>query len=66
MTETQYLAPLTSFDAHVEPAAVRHVPVVEEGKAALEAINEVSRAGGRLRSSCALLVVPSQFSTKVD
>jgi phosphoribosylformylglycinamidine synthase len=39
MTECLYPEPLTSFDTGVEPESVRRVPVLEEGRAALEKIN---------------------------
>jgi len=40
MTECPYPAPLTTFDSGVEPEAVKVVPLVEEGRAALERIND--------------------------
>jgi len=39
MTECCYPEPLDSFATGVEPAPVLHVPVLEEGRAALERIN---------------------------
>jgi phosphoribosylformylglycinamidine synthase len=39
MTECRYAEPLSSFDAGVAPAEVRTVPVLEEGRAALERID---------------------------
>jgi len=39
MTECPYLEPLTSFDVGVEPRPVTEVPVMEQGRTALEAIN---------------------------
>ncbi|MEJ2215654.1 MAG: phosphoribosylformylglycinamidine synthase [Gemmatimonadota bacterium] len=39
MTECRYLEPLDSFDPGVEPEPVVHVPVVAEGRAALERMN---------------------------
>ena len=39
MTECPYPEPLTSFDVGVEPRPVTTVPVLERGRAALEAIN---------------------------
>ncbi|NKB89419.1 MAG: phosphoribosylformylglycinamidine synthase [Acidobacteria bacterium] len=40
MTECPYPEPLSSFDAGVAPAEVRTVPVLEEGRAALERIDQ--------------------------
>lgn len=40
MTECPYPEPLNSFDPGVEPEQVLRVPVLEEGRAALERINE--------------------------
>jgi phosphoribosylformylglycinamidine synthase len=40
MTECVYEAPLTSFDPGVEPEAVLTVPVLKEGRAAIEEINK--------------------------
>ena len=45
MTEEQYTTPLTNFDAGVETEKVEIVPVMEEGRAALEKINEVKGLG---------------------
>jgi phosphoribosylformylglycinamidine synthase len=39
MTECPYHQPLTGFDVGVEPRPVTHVPVLEEGRSALERIN---------------------------
>jgi len=39
MTETPYEAPLESFDPGISPEPVRVVPVMEEGRSALEGIN---------------------------
>ena len=39
MTECLYLAPLNSFATGIEPESVLEVPVLEEGRAALERIN---------------------------
>ena len=39
MTEEEYLTPLTNFDAGVETEPVVVVPIMEEGRAALEKIN---------------------------
>jgi len=39
MTECPYPEPLASFDTGVEPEAVAYVPVMAEGRAALERIN---------------------------
>jgi len=39
MTECPYTEPLTSFDVGVEPRPVTEVPILEEGRAALERIN---------------------------
>jgi phosphoribosylformylglycinamidine synthase len=39
MTECQYPEPLSSFETGIEPAPVREVPLLEEGRAALERIN---------------------------
>ncbi|KAK9814223.1 hypothetical protein WJX72_002529 [[Myrmecia] bisecta] len=40
MTEQVYPAPLTSFKTHVKPGPVTSIPLLAEGRAALEAINE--------------------------
>ena len=39
MTECTYPEPLTSFEVGVEPRPVRNIPVLEEGRPALEKIN---------------------------
>jgi len=39
MTECSYPEPLTSFDVGIEPRPVTEVPVLEEGRVALERIN---------------------------
>lgn len=39
MTECRYHEPLTSFETGLEPAPVREIPVLEEGRAALERLN---------------------------
>ena len=39
MTECQYEAPLSTFDTGIEPEPTFEVPLVEEGRAALERIN---------------------------
>lgn len=40
MTETRYEEPLSSFDCGLKPAAVYNVPVMKEGRSALERINK--------------------------
>ena len=40
MTEEEYLTPLTSFEAGVETKEIQWVPIMEEGRAALEKIND--------------------------
>ncbi|GMH42502.1 hypothetical protein BSKO_10421 [Bryopsis sp. KO-2023] len=40
MTEQVYEAPLTSFESDIVPAAVERIPVVAEGRKALEKVNE--------------------------
>jgi phosphoribosylformylglycinamidine synthase len=40
MTEEEYKAPLTTFDSGAQPEPVITVPIMEEGRAALEKINE--------------------------
>eukprot|EP00985_Skeletonema_marinoi_P033382 scaffold41185_cov139-Skeletonema_marinoi.AAC.1 len=40
MTEEEYVTPLTSFEAGVETKEIQWVPIMEEGRAALEKINE--------------------------
>eukprot|EP00897_Mesotaenium_endlicherianum_P000810 jgi/Mesen1/1072/ME000123S00248 len=40
MTEVEYAHPLESFELDMEPAPVISIPVVEEGRAALEAIDK--------------------------
>jgi phosphoribosylformylglycinamidine synthase len=39
MTEEEYDKPLTSFDSGAKPEAVQTVPIMKEGRAALEKIN---------------------------
>ncbi len=39
MTETRYRAPLKSFETGMEPEEVFEIPVMEEGRAALERVN---------------------------
>jgi phosphoribosylformylglycinamidine synthase len=39
MTETRYPEPLTTFETGVEPEPVVEIPVLEEGRAALERVN---------------------------
>ena len=39
MTECPYTEPLASFETGIEPAPVREIPLLEEGRAALERIN---------------------------
>jgi phosphoribosylformylglycinamidine synthase len=41
MTEQVYAAPAVSFKVDAAPAPVFTVPVMQQGRAALEAINEV-------------------------
>lgn len=45
MTEEQYLTPLTTFDSGVETEKVAVVPIMEEGRKALEKINEEKGLG---------------------
>jgi len=45
MTEMIYPEPITSFDAGVTPSPVTTVPIMEEGRAALERINEEKGLG---------------------
>jgi phosphoribosylformylglycinamidine synthase len=40
MTEEEYATPLTSFEAGVETKEIQWVPIMEEGRAALEKIND--------------------------
>ena len=40
MTEEEYVTPLTSFEAGVETKEIQWVPIMEEGRAALEKIND--------------------------
>jgi phosphoribosylformylglycinamidine synthase len=40
MTEMEYTEPLQSFKAHGDPEPVEVVPVMKDGKAALEDINK--------------------------
>jgi phosphoribosylformylglycinamidine synthase len=40
MTEQEYHEPLQSFDSGARPAPVRTIPIMEEGRAALEKINQ--------------------------
>jgi hypothetical protein len=40
MTEQEYPEPLTSFDSGAAPKPVKTVPIMEEGRAALERIND--------------------------
>lgn len=40
MTESVYAQKLTSFETNVVPEEVRHIPVMEKGREALEEINE--------------------------
>ncbi len=40
MTECEYPAPLASFATGIVPEPVREVPLIEEGKKALAAINQ--------------------------
>ena len=39
MTETRYLSPLSTFETGIEPEPVVEIPVLEEGRAALERVN---------------------------
>lgn len=39
MTEEEYVTPLTSFEAGVETKEIQWVPIMEEGRGALEKIN---------------------------
>mmetsp|Transcript_6895 Transcript_6895/g.13751 ORF Transcript_6895/g.13751 Transcript_6895/m.13751 type:complete len:1317 (+) Transcript_6895:84-4034(+) len=45
MTEMVYEVPIESFDAGVKPEGVKEVKIMEEGKAALEKINEEKGLG---------------------
>ena len=45
MTECVYSSPLTSFSTQVAPEAVTIVPILSQGKAALEAINRTKGLG---------------------
>ncbi len=45
MTEQVYPAPLSSFASDTVPAPVTTIPVVAEGRAALERINKVCMSG---------------------
>jgi len=45
MTEEQYLTPLTTFDSGVETEDVVIVPIMKEGRTALEKINEEKGLG---------------------
>ncbi len=45
MTEMPYLEPIEDFDAGVTPAPVTTVPIMSEGRAALERINEEKGLG---------------------
>jgi hypothetical protein len=40
MTECRYLTPLTTFATGAKPEKVRTIPLLEEGRAALEEINK--------------------------
>ena len=40
MTEEEYVTPLTSFESGVETKEIQWVPIMEEGRAALEKIND--------------------------
>jgi phosphoribosylformylglycinamidine synthase len=40
MTEEEYETPLTTFDSGAQPVPVTTVPIMEQGRAALEKINE--------------------------
>jgi phosphoribosylformylglycinamidine synthase len=39
MTEEEYVKPITSFDVHIDTKKVTTIPIMEEGRAALEKIN---------------------------
>lgn len=45
MTEEEYVTPLTSFDNGATASPVRTVPIMEQGRAALEKINEEKGLG---------------------
>jgi hypothetical protein len=40
MTEEEYKVPLLSFDSGARPKPVKTIPIIEEGRAALETINQ--------------------------
>lgn len=40
MTEEEYATPLTTFDSGAQPKPVRTIPIMKEGRAALEQINK--------------------------
>ena len=40
MTEEEYKVPLTTFDSGAHPEPVQTIPIMEEGRAALEKVNE--------------------------
>ena len=40
MTQEEYKAPLTTFDSGAHPEPVRTIPIMKEGRAALEKIND--------------------------
>lgn len=40
MTECRYLAPLATFQTGAKPEPVKTIPLLEQGKAALEEINK--------------------------
>jgi phosphoribosylformylglycinamidine synthase len=39
MTEQEYVAPMTTFDSGARPAPVRTIPIMQQGRSALEKIN---------------------------
>lgn len=41
MTEQIYTTPIVSFKSDIVPAKVQRIPVMTEGRAALEAVNNV-------------------------
>lgn len=45
MTEEEYVTPLTTFDSGAEAVPVKTVPIMEQGRAALERINEEKGLG---------------------
>ena len=49
MTEQRYAAPLASFATDKKPDGVFTVPVLVQGRAALEAINKARRAQSACR-----------------